>query len=313
MRKFYIFTLAVLVSVIGFANTGSCDFSTNDAGKAGAQFLKIGVGARAIGMGEAYGAVSNDANAVYWNPAGLNQIEGKEVSFMHAMWLEAISYENLVYVQPTKCCVIGGAINYLAVGKIDKYDNSGTPLNETFSPSDMAVTLSFAKKYHNVPVGMNIKYISSTIDDKSPSAFAIDLGVMKKFKNDKLTVGIVLQNLGTKMKFITQEDPLPMNIKIASAYNLMLKNKPMLIALDLNAPIDNELRVNFGVEYKLGIGETMSLSPRIGYKTNTKGLTGTAGLSIGFGFILDSYGIDYAWVPFGDLGDTHRVSLNIKF
>ena len=94
MRKIYIFTLAIFVSVIGFANTGLGDFSGNDAGKAGAQFLKIGVGARAIGMGEAYGAVSNDANAVYWNPAGLNQLESKEVSFMHAVWLEAINYEN---------------------------------------------------------------------------------------------------------------------------------------------------------------------------------------------------------------------------
>ena len=52
-------------------------------GTAGAQFLEIGVSARAIGMGEAYVAVSNDATAMYYNPAGLTQLYDREAVFTH--------------------------------------------------------------------------------------------------------------------------------------------------------------------------------------------------------------------------------------
>ena len=64
---------AQLIPVLGAQRTGM----------AAAQFLKIGVGARAAGMGESFVAVSNDASALYWNPAGITQSTGNEIIVSH--------------------------------------------------------------------------------------------------------------------------------------------------------------------------------------------------------------------------------------
>ncbi|HEQ99294.1 MAG TPA: hypothetical protein ENO22_08140, partial [candidate division Zixibacteria bacterium] len=50
---------------------------------AGAQFLEIGVSARAVAMGESFISIADDASAVYYNPAGMTQIYEKEFMFSH--------------------------------------------------------------------------------------------------------------------------------------------------------------------------------------------------------------------------------------
>ena len=71
-----------------------------------ANFLKIGAGARAIGMGEAFTGVSDDVTAVYWNPAGLGQLELTELSVMDNQWIEKISNLFLGYGIPLRKTVV---------------------------------------------------------------------------------------------------------------------------------------------------------------------------------------------------------------
>ena len=72
--------------MVAAAGTARAGFSKDDAGTATAQFLKLGAGAQAAGMGEAYAGVAKDDTSIYWNPAGLNNITGKSASFMHAIY-----------------------------------------------------------------------------------------------------------------------------------------------------------------------------------------------------------------------------------
>lgn len=280
-----------------------------------ASFLKIAIGAKNIAMGET-GATSDDVNAIYWNPAGLNYVSSKEISLMHAIWFEDISYEYLAYCHPTEIGTFGVGLNYLHMTAIDKYDEYDNLLNETYKPSDMAGTISYARKVKDIPIGINIKYISSNLDDEIGTAFAVDVGGIYdklKIKNEKLKIGLVLQNLGTKMKFIDEGDPLPLNIKLGCSYNILRRvNSATALALDINKPIDNDVRVNFGTEYSRRFGENILLAGRVGYKTNTKGYEAVDGLSAGFGFSFKDYALDYAFVPYGDLGDTHRISVIAK-
>lgn len=294
-----------------------------------ASFLKIAIGAKNIAMGET-GATSDDVNAIYWNPAGLNYVSSKQVSLMHAVWFEDISYEYLAYVHPvrvnsngaspTDIGTFGVGLNYLHMTAIEKYDEYDNLLNETYKPSDMAATISYARKVKDIPVGMNIKYISSNLDDETGTAFAVDIGgIYDKLQiaNSKLQIGLAVQNIGTEMKFIDEGDPLPMNIKVGCSYNLMplISQSPNLLisALDINKPIDNALRVNFGTEYSRNFGKNILLAARVGYKTNTKGYKAIDGLCAGLGFGFKDYFLDYAFTPYGDLGDTHRVSVIAKF
>ncbi|MFA5780265.1 MAG: PorV/PorQ family protein [Elusimicrobiota bacterium] len=281
-----------------------------------ASFLKIAIGAKNIAMGET-GVTSDDVSAIYWNPAGLNYVSSKEISLMHAIWFQDISYEHLGYAHPTKIGTFGLGLNYLSMKAIEEYDEYDNRLNETYKPSDMAATISYSRKVKDIPVGINIKYISSNLEDETGTAFAVDIGGMYdklKIKNERLKIGVVVQNIGTKMKFIDESDPLPMNIKVGCSYNILRRvNSAIILALDINKTIDTDVRTNFGSEYSRKFGKNILLSGRVGYKTNTKGYDAIDGLSAGFGFSIREYSFDYAFVPFGELGDTHRISLLAKF
>src|SRR5439155_18087839 len=65
------------------------------AGTSSATFLKIGVGARAVGLGESFVAVANDPSAIFWNPAGLASLQKEELLFSHAGWPGDIHYEHI--------------------------------------------------------------------------------------------------------------------------------------------------------------------------------------------------------------------------
>ncbi|MFH2070689.1 MAG: PorV/PorQ family protein [Elusimicrobiota bacterium] len=298
-------------------------FSSIHAGGPGtttASFLKIGVGARNIGMGET-GSISEDVNGVYWNPAGIASLKEKEISFMHAAWLEQINYEHLAFAMPMGAGAIGAAVNYLSMSPMATYDKDGVKIeNETFTANDLAVTLSYGKSFSlsnardmGLNIGVNLKYVSSSIEKESAAALASDIGSQIKLKNGKIKFGLAVQNIGSGMKFKNETDPLPFNIKLGSAYTLMAgPSSPLLLAIDVNIPADNDARVNLGVEFIQKFGP-LRLSPRVGYKTNTRGLEGLSGLTAGMGFNINTYCLDYAFVPYGLLGDTHRVSLSVKF
>ena len=302
----------LLIAVISVAVCGTCAFAATaatNAGTATAQFLKLGAGARAAGMGGAFAGMADDSTSIYWNPAGLTRLEGKSLSMMHALWFEDMSYDWLAYAMPVgNIGVFGLAAQYMSYGSMTKMDGTGLA-GDTMSPADMAVSLSYAKDLGFAGLGINLKYISSKIVD-SATAYCGDIGLMRAMMNDRLHIGLAVQNVGTKMKFIDVEDPLPMNVKLGGAYAFTPNWK---VALDANAPVDDAVNIGAGTEYLCKINETMNAAGRLGYNTETKDTGGLNGVSAGVGFTYLSYTLDYAFVPYGDLGNTQRVSLSVRF
>ncbi|MFC1501180.1 PorV/PorQ family protein [Elusimicrobiota bacterium] len=275
-------------------------FSRDYAGTSTAQFLKLGAGARAGGMGDVYVAIADDANAIYWNPAGLRQVEDQSLSFMHMSWLADTSYDWFAFASDFReFGTLGIGIQYLSYGNITYTDTIGASRG-TFSPSDMSGTLSYARDIGRFAVGINGKYISSIIRE-SASAFAMDAGVLYKMPDQKLSFGGVIENVGTGMKFITEEAPLPLNIKLGGAY---YSNNNLLVGMDITIPNDNDIYFGLGCEYKMDYFTT-----RAGYNTRTKDIGGMAGLSAGVGFVYEDFEIDYAYQPYDYLGTAHRISL----
>jgi len=123
-------------------------------------------------------------------------------------------------------------------------------------------------------------------------------------------LGLVFQNIGTKMKFVDEEDSLPINIRLGGAYKV--KDK-WIVSLDVSAPIDNEINGGIGVENNYKLSDNVNVAWRIGYNTKTTDVGGLGGYSLGLGGNFKRYRVDYAFVPFGDLGDTHRISIGISF
>ena len=276
------------------------------AASTGAAFLKIGAGARPSALGGNYVGLADDVNAVNWNPGGLGFLQEKELSAMYASWLADMNYEFASYAQPfSSGLVLGGSIVMLQSGEMEKRSETREKLG-TFSATDTCGTLALAKKINEkVALGASIKVINQKIDDESTTGMAVDLGALVKTSIDNLNVGIALRNLGPQMKFISEGYDLPLTLAAGINYSLSKIN----LTSDLNY-YDSKMTIGVGMEYKV----INALVLDLGYKAGKDDkLDGLAGVSAGLGFNINKINLSYAWVPYGELSDTHRISLGVKF
>ena len=96
--------LAPLLGLALLAPPARAQFTLGEqrAGTASGTFLRIGLGARATGMGESFVAVANDPSAIYWNPAGLASLQRRELAISHVQWPADIRYEHLTLILPSR-------------------------------------------------------------------------------------------------------------------------------------------------------------------------------------------------------------------
>ena len=125
MRK-----LLAVTAVISLMFQGEGAAWASGPGTTGADILKIGVGARAIGMGEAYVAQADDVSSLYWNPAGLALMQERQASFMYDQMYQDIKYQNAAIGIPLENGAIGGSLSYLSYGDIQGYDTSGNSIGK---------------------------------------------------------------------------------------------------------------------------------------------------------------------------------------
>lgn len=306
-----VFVLSVLV-----LGTAAARAAASDEGVSAGQFLRIGVDARSAALGDT-GAAASGARALFYNPAGLGDLAGTELYFSHANWIGDTGYSNLAFAGRRGASVYGLAVSYLSAPSTEKYDKLGNRLSETYSASDMAVTLGYSAKFSNgADLGINVKHISSRLETESAYALAADAGIKASPVPGKLTVGFAAQNVGGRMKYRNEEAPLPTNFKLGGQYTLVLERDPRMrkttaFYADLNHMQDAGFYANAGVDFTTVYEKKSSFSLRLGYRTNAMG--DSSGLSAGLGLDISSYLIDYAYVPMGDLGNTHRLSLTVRF
>jgi long-subunit fatty acid transport protein len=281
------------------------------AGTSSAQFLKMGAGARAAGMGDAFTAIDNDATAAYWNPAGLASMESAQISVSHNSALVDTQYQTINAAIPVAKNVMAASIYRMDHGSIEGYnvDNEKTG---SFDAGSLAVGLTLSRKLSdNLLVGVSGKYVSESIESESAATFAGDVGVILKERLfNRFNFGFSMQNLGGKMTFVQEAESLPRTLR-AGASTTFLAGK-LLMSADIVKPNDRGASLHMGAEYKVN----SLLNLRGGYQTVTgqefdvDGLTNVTG---GLGLNLNQLTFDYAFVPFGELGSMHRVSLLFRF
>jgi long-subunit fatty acid transport protein len=306
------YLLPLLLGIITFYSSAvaqSAEIHEN-AGTRAMTFLKIGVGAKAIGMGESQAAEANDLYASYWNPAGLAKVQRPQLGLMHNEWFADINHEFLGFVQPIgNAGVVGGSLIYLSFGELQGRDTDGKPTG-TFRPYDLALILSYARQFSSaLAFGANAKWIREQIDDQNTQVVAFDLGGLYTVPDSSLAFGFNLQHLGTKAKFVEESFNLPFNIKVGAAYKL-LEDTFTLVA-DLNRPSDNDPTIGFGAAFT--VSEMLHLRTGYKYRVGGNDLGVASGITSGVGLTLEGFQIDYAFVSFGKLGPVHRFSLISKF
>jgi hypothetical protein len=300
-------TASARVVFVGALLALSAAAQAGSAGTSSAQFLKLGAGARASAMGDAFAATADDVSALYWNPAGLAQIKDTEISAMQNNGLVDTQYQFAGAARPMGEGAIGLSLYRLDYGSINGYSASDTPQG-SFSAGSLAGGLTVARKFgENIMLGATAKMVQEKIDGLSASTFAGDLGFL--WRDDRFSVGIVAQHLGGTLKFEKESEDLPATLRADAA---MRVSPRLLVAAGVAKARDNDAEVHAGGEISL----SRMFQLRAGYSVvpgNSIDAGGLSGVTGGAGINLGRFSIDYGIRPFGDLGLSHRISITARF
>jgi hypothetical protein len=286
-------------------------------GTSGAQFLRIGAGARGPAMGGAFSPVADDATAIYWNPAGMARMDKREVALSYNAYFKDTAAQFLGYGHPTDHGTFGLGVSMFGVKNIEKRSDvagdADTPDLGTFNTRDMALALGYANKMaeNRLRYGASLKYINSNLNTKSAATAALDMGLLYSLMDeDRMIASLAVLNLGGTLKFDAESDPLPLDIKPGLAYNMKFERMGKLtMALDSDMYVHDQIvTVQPGLEWSVH----PMVALRGGYQFGRSTGAGS-GMGAGIGLRLSGFNLDYAFVPYGDLGDTHRVSIGFKF
>jgi opacity protein-like surface antigen len=338
--KFKFSSIIILIFLLtGILNAQNS--SLTKTGTTAAQFLKIGVGPRAIGMGGAYTAAADDILSIYWNPAGLAKVYSREAYFNHVDWIHDVNLEYAgVAMHLPDLGTLGAFVSVLTMGKekvrtIEMPEGTG----EFFDAGAFLLGISFARNLTDqFAIGFNAKYFREYIWNESDAAFAIDVGTSYTipFLN-KFTIAASISNFGPKMRLegrdirqtqlVGSGDPnlvvsnleleefdLPLLFRIGVAVDAVkTPDNRLTVAVDAVHPNDHTEYLNTGFEYTWN--ETFFL--RAGLKSLFERDTEQS-YTFGFGInyrLIEAVRvkIDYAYQEFGRLKNVHYISLGLRF
>ena len=298
--------------------------------EAGAQSLLIAPGARSDGMGRAFVAVANDANAVWWNVAGLAFVRGHDVALTYTKLVpdlaDDVNFSYIGYTQRVEGLGgIGASFGYLSYGKSEATDIDGNPIRE-FTSNEMAPTIAYGTDLvPNMGFGVALKLVrvdlapeDVTLDGRAGrgTTFAADFGWLYKIPNWKASFGATLSNVGPDIAYIDedQSDPLGRNVKIGAAYSPIETNvHRVLIAADATRYLlpGRTLAIDqwdAGLEYEFN----RLLALRVGYISDPIGTI--TDFTYGFGIGYRGLHFDFANIPQSEFLDrVNRFSLGYHF
>lgn len=301
-------------------------------GKYAGEFIAIGVGGRALGLGGAYAALANDVTAGYWNPAGLSSLTYPQISLMHdERFGSLVNYDyGAIGIPMGTSASLGLSVIRLGVDAIadtrnawSDYNNNGIlEANEFdynkityFNAADWAVYVTYARTLgEDLSYGANIKVIRREIAEASATGVGFDIGVQYRVTNEfrlganfqDITTTLVAWNTGTN-------ELISPTLKLGSAYFIEAFGGRLAPAVDIDLRFENRryasnthigpvsLDLHSGMEFDF----RNLVALRVGYSD-------IGSLNLGAGIHLPKLNLDYSFSKFdgvNQLGNTHRISI----
>jgi hypothetical protein len=339
-NRYFNITLIFVLSLLTAAGA-----ATNKSGTAAAQFLKIGVGARAMGLGGAMVAASQDAYSLYWNPAGITKVNRPVLATAHTEWFSDIRHDFLSLVIPVNTTSsVGLNVVVLSMGDMEVTtidDPHGT--GEFFGASDIALGATYGIRLTNFfSLGFTGKYIQQSIYNEKASTFALDVGSILDVPYYGLKLGMNFSNFGGKLqldgrdlarefdlnpnntlnvgvetRLKTEPWELPVNFRVGLAMDIVgtgenlavSTNNRLTLSMDGNHPTDSPEYVAFGAEY--AYRELLYL--RGGYRLNRDVEKFFYGIGLAIPVTGATFNFDYAVASFEELDYIHVLSGSISF
>lgn len=319
MRKMLI-TFAALAIVCA-----SCAFAAGKEGTSGAKFLNVGVGARAAAMADAYDPIASGAEAVFWNAAGLVNVENQGISVSDNEWIADTRMVAGAYARRFGFGTVGFMVQSLIYGSMDettvqKPDGTGN----TFSAMDMAAGVALGRRLTDrFSVGGTVKLVRMSLSDVEgvdpAMGVAFDVGTQYMTGFRTLRMAISLQNLGPEMQYggtyeelqrnrteTEQEEfetfSLPVIVRLGVAYD---PAENMTVCVNAAHPNDGDETLDFGGEW----WPLKMVAIRGGYKLNYDEAKYTGGV----GFKFSGFRPDLSYTSMGRLEYSLKATLNYDF
>lgn len=300
-------TLLIFLTVFSAAETG------DNAGYAGS-FLRMGLGARSLAMGNAGVADSENGFAAYYNPAGLAHLKDRHLSLTYYFLSLDRQLHYVGLALPLKPSA-GLSVAWMHAGVTDIQGRTSTGIpDEVYETGENVIYLSFANVFHRrIAVGLNFKILNHTLLGLTGSGLGFDIGILLK-PFETISLGILLKDLGASYTWNTQDlfgdrggnytDIFPQILKIGIAYR---HHDNFCFIGDFEISDQNDYRAHFGGEYLIN----NILFLRMGIDNENP----TFGIGLAYGFIKNiRTQIDYsALIGLVGEGSTHVFSWEFKF
>ncbi|MCX8010302.1 MAG: PorV/PorQ family protein [Ignavibacteria bacterium] len=332
MKKL-IYSLVIIFLITSYLNAQNPNLGTS-----GAQFLQIPIGAKAIGVGNAFIGLSNDASSIFWNPAGILGVNSNGAHFTYMKWFEFFDVSSASYVYNAgEIGTFGASLLVLSMDKMEittEISPNGT--GRFFDAQDLAVGITYARNLTDrFRVGITAKYIHQRIWNETADGVAFDIGTQYRIDFNNLTIAMSMTNFGPDLKMSgedlnikydktsslplnrlapgkleTEAYPLPLHFQVGVRMDLY-NSEFMKVKgeIDASHPNDNKERLHFGAEFSF----FDRIFLRGGYKYNysDEKFAFGAGVNLPFGETLLNF--DYAYAVHDILPSVHIVTLGFEF
>ena len=271
------------------------------AGDAGQETpFTIGAGARALGMGGAFISIAEDASTIYYNPAGLPNLNYQELSLMHINLLEGTVYNYAGWVYPDS--KLGGfGIGYFRIGTDDIIRSSDFASNGTFGYSNSQLLFSYGKNLHGgIALGLSFKIVNQVLDSLSDYGVGFDVGMTIKI-SEHITGGLIFRDiLPPELELVNHSETTPITL----AGGIGLKKIKLSDSYSINGAFELEKIENRSVKIHSGLELLVSdkYALRSGYDRDN--------ITFGLGLTMKRLKIDYAYKVIDYISDSHRFTLS---
>ncbi len=290
--------------------------SWNRVGASTFAFLKVGEGARAAAMGDAYTAVGDDVGSIFWNPAGIGHLKGVHYALSYNRWLVDTKFYSGAVTFHTPKGVVGVSVRSFRTGAVEErtiLQPQGTGRMVEGNAAVAGLTYA-ARPTDKLSVGIQFLIAQQTIFTQSTMTPLVDIGThfFTGFKSVRLAMA--LRNLGKDVRYATRSAYMPLYFTVGGAVEVYgNRSGPtyLTVAFESAYAVDYAARWHLGSELVLA----RYLALRGGYKFNYSQET----YSLGAGLKAPlpggrSVGFDVSYTQMGSLlNDPIRLSLSGNF
>lgn len=333
-----------------FALTAPLAARADRVGASSAEFLRLGAGARALGMGEAYTAVAEGPEAAYWNPAGVAHARRIELGYTRSELAAGLHHDHVAVAAPVPRLGGGLAASFTrlsqdSIAQVDATNRS----RGSFSPHSSALAVTYAREFLNdeheavnekyfgdswnvphaihpiyeenepwtgqIAVGATLKFVNENLGTRSASTIAGDFGAMYRPSDmQSLIMAGAVRHLGGRLRFIAESQPLPTEAALAVAYDARFENWRLLPSFEADAPYAGNFYGKLGIDCSRHLGKNLTAALRFGYNSRSAvDLGALSGLTAGVGIRAGALTFDTAFQLQGAMGGALRISVGWRF